>query len=376
MTVDRYIGVDGCKAGWFFVCLDSGGEMEFGAFSTFAKLYNRYGDAALILIDIPIGLPSRLQPQRKCDLRARQLLKPFRHSSVFPPPSRKTLSAKSHQQAGRVNRKIIGRGISLQSWHISPKIKEIDDFLQRNPVRIGQVRESHPEVCFWALAGGSAMQHPKRNIEGFEERIEILKRYEEKSSAAVKAALDRYLRKEVAKDDIVDALALAVTAAISAGKLSVLPDMSEKDEQGIPMEIVYLPRKYAMQMEKQSSLKLPKQRIFDLLGKSGSMDQLFPATELYNEGWLLRIVLDWFATRGIARHPLTFSPGCRWFSEGLIPSQFIARFRGDSLAESWTHADGIIGHFEVGRSGKADISLAPSARHLVITEAKLFSRLE
>ena len=141
------------------------------------------------------------------------------------------------------------------------------------------------------------------------------------------------------------------------------------------MEIVHLPTQFAFQIEEQTPVKSPKLRIFDLLEKSGSADQFFPATEFYNEEWLLRIVLDWFATRGIVSHPLTFSPGCRWFSEGLIPSQFIARFRGDPLAENWTHADGIIGHFEVGRSGRADISLIPSVRHLVIVEAKLFSRL-
>ncbi len=129
MTVNRYIGVDGCKGGWFFFCLDSDGELEFGVVSTFDKLYNHYSNASLILVDIPIGLPSKSLLQRNCDLQARQLLKPFRHSSVFPPPSRESLSAKNYQQAVRVNRKVTGRGITLQAWHISPKIKEIDDIL-------------------------------------------------------------------------------------------------------------------------------------------------------------------------------------------------------------------------------------------------------
>ena len=67
------------------------------------------------------------------------------------------------------------------------------------------------------------MQHPKRKAEGFEERLEVLKQYENKSVAVVNAALDRYPLKKVARDDIVDALALAVTAAVSEGDLRVKP---------------------------------------------------------------------------------------------------------------------------------------------------------
>ena len=40
--------------GWFFFCLGPGTEIEFGAFSSFENLYNRYSDAELILADIPI----------------------------------------------------------------------------------------------------------------------------------------------------------------------------------------------------------------------------------------------------------------------------------------------------------------------------------
>jgi hypothetical protein len=29
----------------------------------------------------------------------------------------------------------------------------------------------------------------------------------------------------------------------------------------------------------------------------------------------------------------------------MVPSAFRASERGDKLAESWTHADGVIGHF-------------------------------
>jgi hypothetical protein len=101
----------------------------------------------------------------------------------------------------------------------------------------------------------------------------------------------------------------------------------------------------------------------------------FPPTLLYNEGWLLRLILDWFAGRDVGGHPLSFATGARWFSEALLPSAFLARYRGDELAESWTHADGVVGHFVIGEGGKADLRLAPEAGQLLVLEAKLFSGL-
>ena len=101
----------------------------------------------------------------------------------------------------------------------------------------------------------------------------------------------------------------------------------------------------------------------------------FPPTELYNETWLLRLVLDWFSRHEAPGHFLGFPEGGRWFSEAWLPSAFLRQFRGDRLAESWTHADGVIGHFGIGAKGKADLSLDVDAAHLVVAEAKMFSGL-
>jgi hypothetical protein len=101
----------------------------------------------------------------------------------------------------------------------------------------------------------------------------------------------------------------------------------------------------------------------------------FPPTELFNEDWLLRIVLDWFARHAGDRYPLSPMPGARWFSQAWLPSAFLTRYRGDRLAEARTHADGVLGHFVIGDPGTAALTLVPQARQFIVLEAKLFARL-
>lgn len=115
-------------------------------------------------------------------------------------------------------------------------------------------------------------------------------------------------------------------------------------------------------------------RIQKMLMASGDSSRNFPATILYNEGWLLRLVLEWFSEQADDTHPLRFVSGARWFSEGLLPSQFLRGAVGNRLAEGWTHADGVIGHF--GFSGStAEVRLAADATQMTVTEAKLFAEL-
>jgi hypothetical protein len=101
----------------------------------------------------------------------------------------------------------------------------------------------------------------------------------------------------------------------------------------------------------------------------------FPPTLIYNEGWLLRLILDWFSSHPVPDHVLPFSENASWFSEALLPSPFLSRHKGDRLAETWTHADGVMGHFRIGDKRKADISLLPDATQFVVLEAKLMSGL-
>ncbi len=117
------------------------------------------------------------------------------------------------------------------------------------------------------------------------------------------------------------------------------------------------------------------ERIAQLLTRGGGANAVLPATDLYNEGWMLRLAIDWFDQNRSTSFDLQFEPDARWYSEALLPSAFLARKRGDKLAESWTHADGVIGHFEIGSNGAGDLTVAPTATQLMVTEAKMFSKL-
>jgi hypothetical protein len=116
-------------------------------------------------------------------------------------------------------------------------------------------------------------------------------------------------------------------------------------------------------------------RIINMLQSCDTDQGVLPPTEVYNEGWMLRLILDWFSRQPVSNHQLSFEKGARWYSEILLPSQFLPRFQTDPQAESYTHADGVIGHFSIGRSGKGDIDLRSDAKQFVVIEAKIFSRL-
>lgn len=112
-----------------------------------------------------------------------------------------------------------------------------------------------------------------------------------------------------------------------------------------------------------------------LLSQAHTPDTHFPPTILYNEGWMLRLVLEWFSGNIQYDHPLAFYEDSNWYSEALLPSQFKPRSQKDSLGESYTHADGTIGHFTIGGSGKGDLVINEDASQFIILEAKMFSKL-
>jgi len=115
--------------------------------------------------------------------------------------------------------------------------------------------------------------------------------------------------------------------------------------------------------------------ISNILRRCSSGSSVLPPTELYNEGWMLRLMLDWFDRNRQFVHPLSFMEGARWYSEALLPSRFLAESRADLMAESFTHADGVIGHFNIKPGVRGDATLLSGAKQFIVAEAKLGSSL-
>lgn len=232
------VGVDGCPAGWVAVTLDRDGNWDASVLPHAVAVWEAYRDAALILIDVPIGLPET--GPRACDVAARKFLG-RRGASVFYTPCRAALDADSYEEASRINLERTGSKISKQTWNIVPKIRQLDDLLRDEPDARRVFREMHPEVCFAALAG-EPMKAGKATHEGETRRIEVLEATGLPARAILAKALENRPRRDLAEDDVLDALAGAVTALAGPDGLVSIPDPPETDATGLRMEMVFRQR--------------------------------------------------------------------------------------------------------------------------------------
>jgi hypothetical protein len=117
-------------------------------------------------------------------------------------------------------------------------------------------------------------------------------------------------------------------------------------------------------------------RLIDLLRATDNESSCrFPPTEVFNEGWMLRLVLDAFERLKIAGHLLSFQPGSVWYSEARLESPFRPRRRPDLLAEGPTNADGVIAKFAMRGDTRAGLALSSDTAQFVVVEAKMFSNL-
>lgn len=234
----KVIGVDGCKAGWFAISVRQRDDWEADIYPDAAALWQAHSDAHQILVDIPIGLPWRGVLKRECDLKARRLLGKPRGSSVFPAPSRAALDATNYAEACRLNQREVRKKLSRQCFSILHKIRQVDELLREHSSAKDVVREVHPELCFWALNNHHATTYRKKDRSGFDERLRLLSRAFPPTQEIVAHALQKFERKEVSRDDILDALVAAVTA-LQPRRLISIPSPPQRDAVGLPMEMVY-----------------------------------------------------------------------------------------------------------------------------------------
>ena len=281
----RFVGVDGCRLGWFSVGFTQDGRWVHHACATFQELLDHYAGAELILVDIPIGLLNGCE-ERECDPRAREHLNrdgARRGSTVFRAPTRTavrylagdphyddifeaversldniiqqkvnhavhpaTVEAVKRQLIKPFHREftkalqleITGTSLSEQALGIMAKIAELDALL---PIEGDlQIREVHPEICFWALNGEKPVVTKKDTPEGRRDRIKAINDVRVQAQEIFDDALGAYRRDQVSQDDILDALVAAVTACRGwPNNLDTLPDNPPVDARMLPMEMVF-----------------------------------------------------------------------------------------------------------------------------------------
>ena len=197
-------GVDAWRKGWVIVLARERVVVKTLCEATFARTLDLVADAAVVAVDIPIGLPK--SGVRAADLEARAAVGP-RRSSVFLTPPRPAFLAADVAAARRIH-----PSLTSQAWALRAKILEVEALLD------DRVFEVHPEVSFAALAGRH-LAHPKRSWNGQMERRRLLAdaglEFPDELPAAVGA---------VPVDDVLDAAAAAWSAGrIAGGDGSHLP---------------------------------------------------------------------------------------------------------------------------------------------------------
>jgi predicted RNase H-like nuclease len=236
-----FVGVDGCPEGWLAVAIPKLGAPSLAVYETTEALWKAHAKAEVICIDIPIGLRDEGERERLCDTEARNLLGE-RRSSVFPAPCREAVYAKTYKKACDINERKTGSRLSKQSWGLVPRIRQVDELLLRDEKARERFREVHPEICFWALAGGRPVQYPKRTEQGYLERANVLQFVYPGAYDVIANALDSFPRSKAARDDILDALSAAVTASVGLNGLATIPAKPETDSKNLPMQMVYAPQ--------------------------------------------------------------------------------------------------------------------------------------
>lgn len=237
MTV---VGVDGCPGGWVAVVYDRGQFQAASVYGSIDAVWATYAEADTILVDIPIGLRASSADPRRCDTAARSVLG-RRGNSVFPAPIRPAAHAESYEQAKQIQERYTDGSLGRQTWAICDKIAELDSFLRTTEAAQGTVREAHPEVCFWALAGGEPTSYSKTGqpAAAVWERVDILERSAADVLGSVRDA-GRGLGGEAGNDDLLDAFALALTASERTGPLQTLPAEPDRDPVGLSIEMVHV----------------------------------------------------------------------------------------------------------------------------------------
>lgn len=230
-----------------------GGASELRVHARFADLVAGLPDDTLFAVDMPIGLPDRIEGAgRAAEIAARPLLPPARRASLFFIPARAAVEAgagpfgsagermDAFRRAAALSRAASdpSRAMSIQGFCLFPRILELDTILRTERALAARVFESHPEIAFARLNGGAAMRHPKKRggrvfAEGMAERRALLL-----DRGLPPTLLSDPLPRGAGEDDRLDACVLLLVARrLADGAAESFPDPPGRDGFGLPVAI-------------------------------------------------------------------------------------------------------------------------------------------
>lgn len=229
----RLAGIDGCRRGWVVVHApyDDFCSAEV-SFTDDLKTFITDSRIDFAVVDIPIGFTSG-PSDRDVEASMRAILK-SKSSCVFNTPCREALYEDSYASASasEVNRRVLGKGMSKQTFAILPKMREMELIVRD----IGQdrIREGHPEVTFAILNNGPVLLR-KKDSAGEAARASLLRA---KGFRSVELA-STTRRLGAGKDDILDATAMLWTAKrFIEKKHMTLPPIPSLDAMSLEMSVI------------------------------------------------------------------------------------------------------------------------------------------
>ena len=222
----KVLGVDGCKSGWVGVELHDGQFVEAHFHPTLAGLLAEIADAAAVGLDMPLGL---MVTEERASDRAAQRLLAARSSSIFVMPPRPVFDAPDHATGTALAVAMTGKGISIQSWGLKPKLLEAEALYALSPLPLFEV---HPELSFREM-GLLPSDGSKKSWRGQRARLRVLGGHGIDIPEDLGAKVEK-----IPADDVLDAAAAAWSAhRIAHGSAFCLPDPPQVNESGQQLAI-------------------------------------------------------------------------------------------------------------------------------------------
>ncbi len=213
-------GVDACRGGWVGVVLRDGAFAGIHVTERLADLVARFGVVAAVGVDIPLGLME--SGPRGTDTAARALLG-RRRSTIFEIAPRPCWEQPDHAAASALSRRLMGKGMSIQSWGLKAKLLDANALHDRQAAPLWEV---HPELSFQQM-GLQFADGAKKTWRGQRARLRVL------AANGIDVPEDLGVAARVPADDVLDAAAVAWSAArIAAGQAYSVPDPPRVNERG------------------------------------------------------------------------------------------------------------------------------------------------